>query len=197
MQKDGRDYPGFITKLGENQDFEIFIQSKESHLDSQIKKILMMDDQPEFFENLLQIQEQIAPIFNFDHGTLKRINLVMSKEDIEQKNQEFKLRLVPLGDYFLKTTPESEVIENQIVLKQLCNGQFTLFQSGSRLFMQGQMEQDQLAFELFGGITEAHLLSPELQSSESTFYDNIKSLEESANLKIFLVNKKFTKLSFV
>ena len=59
------------------------------------------------------------------------------------------------------------------------------------------MEQDQLAFELFGGITEAYLLSPELQSSESTFYENIKSLEESANLKIFLVNEKFTKLSFV
>ena len=87
----------------------------------------MIDDQPEFFEGLLLIQEKIAPIFNFDQGTLKRINLVMNQEDIEQRNQEFKVRLVPLGDYFLKTTPESEVIENQIVLKQLCNGQFTLF----------------------------------------------------------------------
>lgn len=70
----------------------------------------MMDDQPEFFEGLQLIQEKITPIFNLDQGTLRRINLVMNQE--EPENQDFKPRLVPLGDYFLKTTQESEEIQN-------------------------------------------------------------------------------------
>ena len=43
----------------------------------------MEDDQPEFFEGLMLIQEKITPIFKYDErkGTLKRINLVMGQEE--------------------------------------------------------------------------------------------------------------------
>ena len=85
----------------------------------------MIDDQVDFFEALLMMQEKFTQVYMIDHAksSLQGIKLLFKAQNNE------KPKIVPMGDFFLKSNPGQFQFNfaPENFVKTLVNNSFSIY----------------------------------------------------------------------
>jgi hypothetical protein len=136
ISRDNETVSGFVTEVGKKN---IFIPSVGAQ-DTNITRVLETEDQIDFIEGLLLIEEKVSPIhlMDSDYKWVHRIKLQLSKDEPP------KPKVVALGDLFLKWTNEVArfPLLPQNAVKNICN--FTIYGVDSTYVAAGQIGDEHI-----------------------------------------------------